>query len=240
MVSDFFYPQLGGVEVHVYELAKELVLRNHHVVIVTHQYGERVGVRWLLPGIKVYYAPLFSFSFNTIIPTMFLTLPLAREILLRECIEILHSHQASSVLAYEFSLHAKSLGLKTVHTEHSLFGFSDMTSINLNKVAQLNHFDTDTIICVSRSTCENLRLRMQCPSEQFVVVPNALDGTKFESKPIRVYDGRPRLITVGRLFYRKGVDLMVEVIPELFGRVPQLSWVIIGDGPKKYLLEHLV
>jgi phosphatidylinositol glycan class A protein len=75
-----------------------------------------VGIRWLEPGIKVYYIPLFSFSFNTIIPTMFLTLPLARDILLRESIEIVHSHQASSVLGYEFSLHAKSLGLYTVHT----------------------------------------------------------------------------------------------------------------------------
>lgn len=163
MVSDFFLPQLGGVEVHIYELSKELVGRGHEVTVVTHQYGDTVGVRWLEPGIKVYYIPFFSFGFNTIIPTMFLTLPLAREILLREGIQVCHSHQASSVLAYEFSLHAKSLGLRTVHTEHSLFGFADLTSVNLNKVAQLNHFDTDKIICVSRSTCENLRLRMQCP-----------------------------------------------------------------------------
>lgn len=83
MVSDFFYPQLGGVEVHIYELAKELRKRGHRVIVITHKYGDRVGVRWLEPGIKVYYIPFFSFSFNTIIPTMFLTLPLARDILLR-------------------------------------------------------------------------------------------------------------------------------------------------------------
>jgi len=171
---------------------------------------------------------------------MFLTLPLAREILLREEIEIVHSHQASSVLAFEFSLHAKSLGLRTIHTEHSLFGFSDITSISLNKVAQFNHFDTNKIICVSRSTHENLRLRMQSPLDQFVVVPNALHGTKFGAERTRRYDGRARLITVGRLFYRKGVDLMVEIIPALFSKMPELQWVIIGDGPKKYLLEYLV
>jgi phosphatidylinositol glycan class A protein len=78
MVSDFFYPQLGGVEVHIYELSKELTLRGHKVIVITHRYGNEVGVRWLEPGIKVYYIPFFSFSFNTIIPTFFLTLPLAR------------------------------------------------------------------------------------------------------------------------------------------------------------------
>lgn len=50
---------------------------------------------------------------------------------------------------------------------------------------------------------------------------------------------RIKLVTVGRLFFRKGVDLMVEIIPRLFERY-DVEWVIVGDGPKKYLLEHLV
>lgn len=119
---------------------------------MTHQYGDRVGVRWMKPGIKVYYMPLFSFSFNTIMPSHFLTLPLAREILHREKIDIVHSHQVCSVLSYEVSIHARLLGIRTVHTEHSLFGFSDMASINLNKVIQLALSDCNKIICVSRTT----------------------------------------------------------------------------------------
>lgn len=73
-----------------------------------------------------------------------------------------------------------------------------------------------------------------------MVVPNALHGQKFGQNRTRKYDGRPRLITVGRMFYRKGVDLMVEVVPELFRRIPHLQWTVIGDGPKKPLLDFLV
>lgn len=49
--------------------------------------------------------------------------------------------------------------------------------------------------------------------DRFVVIPNALDVSRFQKRKKEKRDGVVRLVTVGRLFYRKGVDLMVEVIP---------------------------
>ena len=144
-------------------------------MVVTHRYHNSVGVRWLQPGIKVYYLPHFSFGFNTIMPSYILTLPLAREILLRENIQVTHSHQASSVLAGEFLSHSRLLGIRTVHTEHSLFGFSDIGAINLMKVAEVFHTETDRIICVSRTTRENFHLRTNIPLERLEVVPNGIN-----------------------------------------------------------------
>ena len=45
MVSDFFYPNEGGVENHIYALATRLAARGHKVIVVTHHYGSRTGVR---------------------------------------------------------------------------------------------------------------------------------------------------------------------------------------------------
>ena len=42
--------------------------------------------------------------------------------------------QAHSVLALECLMHASMLGLKTVFTDHSLFGFSDAAAIITNKI----------------------------------------------------------------------------------------------------------
>lgn len=53
MVSDFFYPNVGGVENHVYMLSQCLLNAGHHVVIATHAYGKRTGVRYLTNGLKV-------------------------------------------------------------------------------------------------------------------------------------------------------------------------------------------
>jgi phosphatidylinositol glycan class A protein len=53
MVSDFFYPNTGGVESHTYQLSQCLMARGHKVVVLTHAYGDRAGVRYLTNGLKV-------------------------------------------------------------------------------------------------------------------------------------------------------------------------------------------
>ena len=58
MVTDF-YPQPGGVEFHVYHLSQKLIELGHSVVIITHNYSSRNGVRVLTNGLKVYYVPLW-------------------------------------------------------------------------------------------------------------------------------------------------------------------------------------
>ena len=42
--------------------------------------------------------------------------------------------QAFSILCHEGLLHGGTMGLKTIFTDHSLFGFSDPSAIHMNKV----------------------------------------------------------------------------------------------------------
>lgn len=142
MVSDFFYPNVGGVEVHQYQLSHHLVSRGHKVIIITHQYGpggdspgaRRAGVRYLTTGVKVYYLPFPSFYNMTTFPTIFSTLPLLRNIFIRENIDVVHCHQAFSALAHECIIHARNMGLPVIFTDHSLFGFQDASAILMNQV----------------------------------------------------------------------------------------------------------
>ena len=53
MVSDFFYPLIGGVETHIYQLSQCLIQHNHQVIVVTHAYDDRVGIRYMTNGLKV-------------------------------------------------------------------------------------------------------------------------------------------------------------------------------------------
>ena len=47
LVSDFFYPNMGGVESHLYQLAQCLLEKGHQVIIITHSYANRTGVRMI-------------------------------------------------------------------------------------------------------------------------------------------------------------------------------------------------
>lgn len=53
MVSDFFYPNMGGVESHIFTLSICLMKLGHKVVVITHSYDGRRGVRYMTNGLKV-------------------------------------------------------------------------------------------------------------------------------------------------------------------------------------------
>ena len=183
MVSDFFYPNFGGVETHQYQLAQWLIKRGHkvpraprrcaaaafnhaargrtrrgghagaQVVIVTHAYGNRKGVRHLSNGLKVYYVPVIVLHSAATLPTHYGLFPIFRNIFIRERVDIVHGHQAPSSLCHEAILHARTMGLKACFTEHSLYGFADVSSILMNKVLKYTLSDIDHVVCVSHTRC---------------------------------------------------------------------------------------
>jgi phosphatidylinositol glycan class A protein len=61
IASDFFFPNHGGVEEHIYNLSQCLLKRGHKVIIITHSYGDRKGIRYMTSGLKVYYLPIKVF-----------------------------------------------------------------------------------------------------------------------------------------------------------------------------------
>ena len=151
MASDFFYPNTGGVESHIYQLSQCLLRKGHKVILITHAYGDRTGVRYMTGGLKVYYLPFWVVYNQCTLPTLFTSFPLIRHILVRERIDIVHGHSAFSALAHEAMFHAKTLGLKTVFTDHSLFGFADASAIITNKLLKVFLSVCNRVICVSHT-----------------------------------------------------------------------------------------
>jgi phosphatidylinositol glycan class A protein len=115
--------------------------------------------------------------------SFFSSLPLIRQILIREHVDIVHGHQSVSVLQHCVMMAAKSYGLKTVFTEHSLFGYNDFTGIHLNKVIKWSFRDLDAAICVSHACKENFVLRAKVDPRKTFTIPNAVDSDKFTPDP---------------------------------------------------------
>ncbi|CAL5200248.1 unnamed protein product [Lathyrus oleraceus] len=240
MVSDFFYPNFGGVENHIYYLSQCLLNLGHKVVVATHAYGNRSGVRYMTGGLKVYYVPWRPFVMQNTFPTLYGLLPIIRTILIRERITVVHGHQAFSTFCHESLMHARTMGYKVVFTDHSLYGFADIGSIHMNKVLQFTLADVTQAICVSHTSKENTVLRSGLPPEKVFVIPNAVDTSMFTPAV-----DRPRtleeivIVVISRLVYRKGVDLLVEVIPEVCQLHPNVRFIVGGDGAKRVRLEEM-
>ncbi|KAL3718782.1 hypothetical protein ACJRO7_003829 [Eucalyptus globulus] len=240
MVCDFFYPNFGGVESHIYCLSQCLLKLGHKVVVLTHAYGNRSGVRYMTHGLRVYYIPWRPFLMQNALPTFYGTLPIMRTILVREKITLVHGHSAFSTLCHEALMHARTMGYKVVFTDHSLYGFADVGSIHMNKVLQFTLADVSQAICVSHTSKENTVLRSGLPPEKVYVVPNAVDTAMFTPAPeIPRSNDEIVIVVVSRLVYRKGADLLVEVIPEVCRLYPHVRFVVGGDGPKRVRLEEM-
>ncbi len=78
LVCDFFFPRLGGVEMHVWSIAQQLLLQNHYVCVITRAYNDRVGVRIMTNSLRVYYLPFPAFADDNSFFAVFHSIPLMR------------------------------------------------------------------------------------------------------------------------------------------------------------------
>ena len=239
MVTDFFYPQPGGVEFHVYHLSQKLADLGHLVVIITHSYGNRNGVRWLANGIKVYYVPFFSLYRLLISPTVFLAFPILRNIFIREQIEIVHGHGSLSSMCHEAILHGRTMGLKTVFTDHSLFGFATVSLIMGNKILKFTLTDVGHVICVSHTCKENTVLRASIDPLMVSVIPNAVVSKDFRPRESLKPSHPLTIVAISRLFANKGADLLMSIIPAVCLANPEVRFIVGGDGPKFLEMEEM-
>ncbi|RDH36846.1 hypothetical protein BDQ94DRAFT_102935 [Aspergillus welwitschiae] len=246
MVSDFFFPQPGGIESHIYQLSTKLIDRGHKVIIITHAYKGRTGVRYLTNGLKVYHVPFFVIYRESTMPTVFSFFPIFRNIVIREQIQIVHGHASLSSFCHEAILHARTMGLRTVFTDHSLFGFADAASILTNKLLKFILSDVDHVICVSHTCKENTVLRASLDPLMVSVIPNAVVAENFrppEPRPIaRLMEPNDiiTIVVISRLFYNKGTDLLIAAIPRILASHPNVRFIIAGSGPKAIDLEQML
>jgi phosphatidylinositol glycan class A protein len=174
------------------------------------------------------------------LPTLFATFPLVRSILIREQIDIVHGHSAFSTIAHEVMFHGKTLGIRTVFTDHSLFGFADASAIITNKLLQMSLSLCDGVICVSHTGKENTALRAMVHPNKISVISNAVDTEVFTPDPSKRNSNRITIIVISRLVYRKGIDLLARLIPVVCDSHPNVDFIIGGDGPKRIVLEEVI
>lgn len=147
--------------------------------------------------------PTYIFNFNT-----------ARRILMAENINLVHCHQSSSTLGLEFMYFSAILGIRVILTEHSLYGFRSFLDIHFNRVAKAFFPLCYKIIAVSKTTRNNIITRSGICKSKLIVIPNGVaDVRHFKKNRIITPNTKIKIITVGRMTFRRGTDLLIEILP---------------------------
>lgn len=237
LMLNYEYPPLGGGAAPVTRsLSEELVLQGHEVDVVTMGY-KGLPKEEDINGVQVYRVPsirqkLEMCTFHEMLSYCISASRFLPKLLRENDYEINHTHFIIPTGAVSSLYHNKVPFIVTTHG-------SDVPGYNPDRF-QFQHvlFKPFSTIVLNRASCITSPSRflkekiIQNYGEQKItVIPNGISvNTYLPQKKER------KILTVSRLFERKGVQYVVEAMKDIEG----FEYVICGDGPYRAQLEEQI
>jgi glycosyltransferase involved in cell wall biosynthesis len=228
-VGKFYPPHMGGIETHLQALCG--ALRNHAEVRVIVSSEGRNTIEETVDSVPVARLSTLLTAFSTSIS------PGMVSRIRRSGGELVHIHlpNPAAVLAYLASGHRGPL-VVTYHSDtvkQKVLGrmFEPLLNAALRKSAAIiatspNYLATSGVLQAFRDRCH--------------VISYGIDTAQFEQcapeavRSVRERYGERLVISVGRLVYYKGFDVLIRAMASVRGKL-----VIVGDGPLRGELESL-
>ncbi|HTC25137.1 MAG TPA: glycosyltransferase family 4 protein [Gemmatimonadales bacterium] len=247
LVTEFYYPHLGGVTEHVHNLAKVYNAAGHQTLVVTsnmtmprgtpdsHEYAEDEDFVRRVGTSRVIYS---SGSFARITTGFGLRRQL-RDLFRREQVDVVHIHGG---LAPTFGilgpLAAWDIDLPVVATFHSWFPKSHLLR-TFRRPAQWCVRKQAANIAVSQPVVD---AHARYVDADWEIIPNGVDTRFFRPNgrlPADALSQSPRLLFLGRLDPRNGLETVLRAMPTVLEQFPETRLVVAGDGPLRPLYERL-
>ncbi|MDT8340981.1 MAG: glycosyltransferase family 4 protein [Longimicrobiales bacterium] len=231
----YFPPEVGGLESHVFHLARELADLGHHVDVVTSRSRPGTPAAEIMDGIHVHRTWFPGRSPAGWVLHALGSIPTTRR-LARDA-DVVHAQAFASVIPGMAARRVAGAPLVTTwHTSHFLMraarpGWRPVFRWMLRR--------TDWNLAASREIAavgEGL-----APGVVVEALTNGVDTERFRPvapalPPVRA--GRRRLIVPRRLYPKNGVEYAVRALPELV-RAVDAEMIVVGDGPERGRLEAL-
>jgi D-inositol-3-phosphate glycosyltransferase len=241
MVSDHASPlaalggaDAGGQNVHVLELSAALARMGHQVTVWTRRDDDRlpetVPVR---PGVVVRHVvagPARAVPKDELVPYLPAFTQALDDAWTADAPDIVHGHfwmsgmVALAASGGRFPVVQTFHGLGSVERRH--LGADDTSPDGRVRAELAVARQADRVVATCTDEVFELA-RMGAPRRRMTVVPCGVDTTEFIPEgPVAPRGERPRLVSLGRLVRRKGVDEVIEAMR----RVPAAELVVAGGG----------
>jgi glycosyltransferase involved in cell wall biosynthesis len=232
-VTDFYLPRLGGIEMHVSDLAARQAAAGHDVTVVTASPSE--GARDVgVPVVRLTDPLRHPRALHPWAPFV------GARVLLDGGFDVVHVHVGlGTPTAFWAALRCVRAGIPTVVTVHSLWAWAHPIFVVLNAVAG---FSRQPIrwTAVSEAAAEPVR-RVVRGGGTVTVLPNGIDPERWRVEAVPRPDDEVVLAAVMRLAVRKRPVQLLHMLRAVRAQVPSgiaLRAVIVGDGPERAKLER--
>ena len=242
---------VGGVAVHVTELAAALERKGHEVHVFTRVAPRQPLYDWI-DGVHYHRCPYpFHPDFVDDVNNMCRTF-VDHVFAVEDHIgpfDIVHAHDWLAANAMIWIKHGRERkGVFTIHaTEYARCGnaFPGGQSHRIRDQERAGTYWADHVIAVSQATKDELLWMYEVPDWKVSVVHNGVSANRFD-REVDVAGVRqryqigpldPTILFCGRLVWQKGPDLLVETIPSILSHYGNAKFVFAGDGGMRGQLE---
>lgn len=247
LLSDWYLPRLGGLEMHLYDLSRELTARGCDVHIVTPNpaaprgRSSRDSVEPVpIPGVTVHRlpVPLLPLPHYRLVYTRGAFAEIS-SVLGHARIDLLHCMVSIvSPAAVGAVGVGQRLGIPTVATFHSMLtGFRPVLA-GLDRLSGWSRWPV--LSAVSEAVAAEVRPLV--PGRTVHVLPNGVDPSSWGTTPAPRDPAELRIVSVMRLNRRKRGSALLRAIArartQLSGRV-RIRLTVVGDGPQRARLHAL-
>lgn len=225
LVTEYYYPHLGGVCEHVHFFAREARRRGHSVDIITSRLGNAPPQRGVIRlGTSV---PLYVNGSQARI-TVGTSLRRDMRRVLRDGYDVVHVHSPLHPVLPMLAI--EEAEVPVVGTFHTYFERS-IGYRTLRAFCQ-RHLDKLTAaIAVSRSAIVALERYFEA---DWKIIPNGIDTELFHPdvpRPPGLRSDVPVILFLGRFDPRNGLTALISAFKRVKGRTRRAQLVIVGDGP---------
>lgn len=234
MPSIYFPPRVGGIESHVYYLARELVKRGHSVHVITTHTEPGSPWREKMDGIDVTRLASFGKHFIGWSLGSFSSAP--EIVRMAGGCDIIHCHTFASAPGGDIAAFLRGSPLVvTVHSSHFLRLARNRL---MRHVMKLLLAKAGALL----STSEEIDgvVRGMLPDAYTLPIVNGIDTDTF--RPSEPCLERPEdvfvIVCPRRLVNKNGVEYLVRALPIVAEEMPVRAY-LAGDGPLRQELESL-
>lgn len=233
-LSDYYLPRLGGVEMHVHDLAVRQAEQGHDVSILTSSPSGGVSED---PRVRVVRLTDHVRHPRALHPRA----PFAgARALDRADADVVHVHVGLvTPLAFWGARAAVRRGIPTVVTNHSLWsGYEEL----IRALDAAGGWSRGGIVWSTVSEAAATPMRAVLPPRCEVrVISNGIDEAFWELEPEPRPDDGVLLLAVMRLSRRKRPLPLLRMLDQLRQQLPaddRLSVVIVGEGPQRPMMQR--
>jgi 1,2-diacylglycerol 3-alpha-glucosyltransferase len=236
LISDWYFPKVGGIEYSMHALAKTLSMHGHEVSVITRCYPgvPEYSVRDGVSVIRIKSRPLPG-QHRFLMPNAYKEL---YYLLKKGNYEIVNCHGLDSPIGMSALIASRKLGIPAVVTNHSLVGNTRYRFL-LYIAGKLLLRNADAVIAVSSVVEKDSKIMTKKPIFRIF---NGVDHEDSIVKDPFPFDTKGKVViaTVARMTKKKGVQNIVCLAPSLLRQHENLLFLMIGDGPLRKSLEKKV